>query len=76
MSVDLSSGAPTRQRRHARFQPRQEARLDAFGDQQPRARAADLTLVEEDAVDDAFDGAVEIGVVEHDERRFAAKLQR
>ena len=27
-------------------------------------------------VDDALDRAVEIGVVEHDERRFAAKLQR
>ena len=43
---------------------------------QARAGAADLALVEPDGVDDAFDRAVEIGVVEDDERRLAAELQR
>jgi hypothetical protein len=34
----------------------------AFVHQQPRSGAADLPLVEEDAVDQAFDGGVEVGV--------------
>src|SRR5436309_2191701 len=41
-------------------------------DEQPRTGAAHLTLVEEDAVDDALDGLVERRVVEDDVRRLAA----
>ena len=48
---------------------------DAFRDEQARAGAADLALVEPDGVDEPFDGAVEIGIVEHDEGRFAAELE-
>ena len=43
---------------------------------QARAGAADLALIEPDRVDDAFDRAVEIGVVEDDEGRLAAELER
>ena len=53
-----------------------QPRRDAFLHQQPRAGAADLPLVEPDRVDHAFDDAVEVGVVEDDERRLAAELQR
>ena len=49
---------------------------DAFLYEKPRTRAADLPLVEPDGVDDALDGAVDIGVVEDDVRRLAAKLER
>ena len=48
---------------------------DALLHEQARAGAADLALVEPDAVDEAFDGGVEIGVVEDDEGRFAAELE-
>ena len=54
----------------------QEGIAEAFLHQQPRAGAADLALVEPDAVDQTFDGAVEIGILEDDEGRLAAKLQR
>jgi hypothetical protein len=40
------------------------------------ARAADLPLVEPDGVDQAFDGAVDIGVVEDDVGGLAAQLER
>ena len=49
---------------------------DRFLHDQARAGAADLALVEPDGVDDAFDRAVEIRVVEDDEGRFAAELER
>ena len=48
----------------------------AFRDQEPGTRAADLALIKPDRVDHAFHGAVEIGIVEHDERGFAAELER
>ena len=48
---------------------------DAFLDQQARAGAADVALVEEDAVDDAFDGLVDRGVVEDDVGRLAAEFE-
>ena len=48
----------------------------ALLDQQPRPGAADVTLVEEDAVDDPLDGLIERGVLEHDVRRLAAELER
>ncbi len=63
-----------------RFHARADFGVERFGDallhQQARAGAADLALVEPDGVDQAFDGGVEIGVVEDDERRFAAELER
>src|SRR5690606_34321918 len=42
--------------------------------EQARTGAADVTLVEEDAVDDALDGLVDRGVVEDDVRRLAPEL--
>src|SRR5260370_18789208 len=48
---------------------------DALLHQQPRAGAANLSLVEPDAVDEALDGAVEIGVFKNDERRLTAKFE-
>ncbi len=44
--------------------------------EQPRAGAADVPLVEEDAVDDPLDRLVDRRVVEDDVRRLAAELQR
>jgi ParB family chromosome partitioning protein len=61
---------------HAPLQPAEEGVGDAFLQQQPRARAAHLSLVEPDGVDHALDRAVDVGIVEHDEGRLAAKLQR
>ena len=49
---------------------------DAFLHQEAGSGAADLALVEPDAVDEAFDGGVEVGVFENDEGRFAAELER
>ena len=45
-------------------------------DQQSRARAAHVALVEEDPVDDALDRLVDRRVLEHDVRGLAAELQR
>src|SRR5439155_27285977 len=45
-------------------------------DEEARARAADVALVEVDTVDDSFDRLIERGVVEDDVRRLAAKLER
>ena len=44
-------------------------------DEQAAAGAADLALVEEDAVDDALDGLVERRVVEDDVGGLAAELE-
>jgi hypothetical protein len=41
--------------------------VDRFLHQKARAGAADLALVEPDRIDDAFDSAIEIGIVEDDE---------
>ena len=49
--------------------------VDRLLDEQPRARAADLALVEVDAVDDALDRLVERRVVEHDVGGLAAELE-
>jgi hypothetical protein len=62
--------------RHAGAQLRVQGLGDALGDQEPRARAAYLSLVEPDRVDRPLDRAVEIGVLEHDERRFSPELER
>ncbi len=72
----LVEGIADPELRHARAQLAVERLGDAFGRQQPRAGAADLPLIEPDRVDDAFDRAVEIGVLEHDEGRLAAELER
>ena len=52
-----------------------EAVVNAFGDDDPRRRRAALAGGEECAVDGARDRAVEVGVVEHDERVLAAHLE-
>ncbi len=61
---------------HPRFQLVDEPLLDVLLNQQPRPGAADLALVEPDRIDDPLDSAVEIGIVEDDDRRFAAQFQR
>ena len=50
--------------------------VHALFDEQARAGAADVALVEVDAVDDAFDGLIERRVGEDDVRRLAAELER
>jgi hypothetical protein len=52
---------------HARLQLGQQRVGRALLHQQPAAGAADLALVEPDAVDQAFDRGVQVGVGEHDE---------
>ena len=64
------------QLRHARLQAGDEGVGDILLNQQARAGAADLALIEEDRVDQTFDCALEIGVVIDDKGRFAAQLQR
>jgi len=49
---------------------------DALVHEQPRPRAAHLPLVEPDRVDHALDHAVQVGVLEHDERALPAELER
>ncbi len=49
---------------------------DRFLDEQPATGAADLALVEEDAVDDALDGLVERCVVKDDVGGLAAEFER
>ena len=51
---------------HARGHSGEERSLDGFLDQQPRACAAHLTLVEPDRVHQSFHGAVQVGIVEDD----------
>ena len=64
------------QRAHAVANFRDERLGDALLHQQARAGAANLSLVEPDAIDQAFDGAVEVGIFENDERRLAAQFER
>ena len=75
MSVFLSSGSPTRRVARRRLRRASDFLRDAFLDQQPRSRAADVALVEEDAVDDALDGLVERCVVEDDVGGLAAEFE-
>ena len=75
MSTALSSGEPTRSFSIRARSFAHEPVGDAFLHEQPRAGAAHLALVEPDRVDHAFDDAVEIGVVEDDERTLAAELE-
>ena len=76
MSVFLSSGSPSRSVASRRCSARDQLVGDRLLHEQPRARAADVALVEEDAVDDALDGLVERRVVEDDVGRLAAELER
>ena len=48
---------------------------DGFLDEESGAGAADLALVEPDGVDEAFDGTVEVGVIEDDEGGFSAEFE-
>ena len=75
MSVFLSSGSPRRRVPRRRLSEESTSSYDALLDEQPRAGAADVALVEEDAVDDALDGLVDRGVVEHDVGGLAAELE-
>ncbi len=61
---------------HARADLGVEGFGDALLHEQARAGAADLALVEPDAIDEAFDGGVDVGVVKDDEGRFAAEFER
>ena len=63
------------QRGHAALEALEHLVGDRLLHQQARARAADVALVEEDAVDDALDGLVDRGVVEDDVGGLAAELQ-
>ena len=63
------------QRRHARLQLGDDLIGDRLLHEQARARAADVSLVEEDAVDDALDRLVERRVVEDDVGGLAAELE-
>jgi hypothetical protein len=75
-SVFLSSGSPTR-RTLMRFLSLATTSVGhRLVHEQARAGAADVALVEEDAVDDALDRLVDRRVVEHDVRRLAAELHR
>src|SRR5260370_5415861 len=49
---------------------------DALLHQQARTSAANLSLVEPDAVDQAFHGAVQVGIFKNNERGLAAKFER
>ena len=66
-SIALSSGDPTRSVLHARANLVDQLFGHALLHQQSRAGAADLSLIQPDAVDHTFDGAVEIRILEHDE---------
>ena len=63
-------------RRQAVLELLDERLDDRLLGEQPRPGAADLALVEVDAVDDPLDGLVERRVVEDDVRGLAAELQR
>ena len=63
------------QRGHPALEPLEHLVGDGLLHQQPRAGAADVALVEEDAVDDALDRLVDRGVVEDDVGGLAAELE-
>src|SRR4029077_4019298 len=71
--VEGWSGA---QRAHAVANFADQRLGNALLHQQARSGTAHLSLVEPDSVYQAFHRAVEIGIVEHDERRLAAQLER
>ena len=73
--MPLSRASPRRRRamRALRRLMRSAAIFSCISKREPGA--ADLALVEEDGVNQAFDSAIEVGIVEDDEGRFAAQLQ-
>src|SRR6185295_15922233 len=71
----LVSGVSHPQGLHASAEPGIDRLGDALLDDQARAGAADLSLVEPDGVHHALDRAVEVGVVEDHEGGLAAELQ-
>ena len=75
MSVFLSSGSPRRSVSSRRFRASTTPSAMRLLDEQARPGAADLALVEEDAVDDPFDRLGQRGVVEDDVGRLASELQ-
>src|SRR3954454_18589134 len=64
------------QRRQAALQLLDDRLVDGFLHEQARAGAADVALVEVDAVHDPLDRLVKSGVVEDDVRGLAAELER
>ena len=64
------------ERLHAPFEPAFKVDGDALIDEQTGAGTTDLALVEPYGVDYPFNGGIEIGVGEDNERRFAAELER
>src|SRR5882762_7632916 len=63
------------QRVHAVLNLADQFVRDALLHQQPRTGAANLPLVEPDAVNQSFHGAIQIGVFKNDERRLTAKFE-
>ena len=59
----------------AHFQFAEDFVGDAFLNEQARTGATDMALVEEDSVDNAFDGLVNRGVLKDDVRGFSAQLE-
>ena len=74
-SVFLSSGSPTRRVARRRLRRAVNSLAMLSWTKQTRSGAADVALVEEDAVDDAFDGLVDGGVVEDDVGGLAAEFE-
>src|SRR5713101_6895525 len=64
------------QRVHAVLNLADQFIRDALLHQQARTGAANLPLVEPDAVDQTFHSAVQIGIFKNNERRFATKFER
>lgn len=56
-------------------QPLQQSIRDALLYDQARCRTTDLALIPEDSEHDPFDGSLDVGVVEHDERRFTTEFE-
>src|SRR6266487_2288436 len=71
----LVQGVAQTQCRDPILQFREDRLCDRLLHEKPRARAADVPLVEVDAVDDAFDGLVERRVLEDDVGRLASELE-
>src|SRR5438477_9364636 len=64
------------ERPHPALQLRHHGLIDRLLDEQSRSRAADVALIEVDAVDDPIDSLVYRGGVEDAVRRLASKLER
>jgi hypothetical protein len=75
MSVVLVERPPRAAARRA-LELVDEPVVHALLHEQPRPGAAHLALVEPDRVDHALDHAVEVGVLEDDERALPAQLER